>query len=99
MEEQRVGGSLTLLELSQPRLFLLLDKNMICGIRRFISVAVFICAVATAMAATGDKATNARNIHRSNPQVAAGLIEVRIRRLHLVRPDLIPYPIAYEIIC
>jgi hypothetical protein len=27
------------------------------------------------------------------------LMEVRIRRLHLVRPDLIPYPIAYEIIC
>jgi hypothetical protein len=79
---------------------------MICGIRRFISVAVFICALASAVAATGDKATsdkmmggNARNIHSANPQVAAGLIEVRIRRLHLVRPDLIPYPIAYEIIC
>jgi hypothetical protein len=25
--------------------------------------------------------------------------EVRIRKLHLVRPDLIPYPIAYEIVC
>jgi hypothetical protein len=74
---------------------------MLRRIRRFISVAVFICALATAVAATGDKATggNARNIHRDNPQVAAGLIEVRIRRLHLVRPDLIPYPIAYEIIC
>lgn len=23
----------------------------------------------------------------------------RIRKLHLVRPDLIPYPIAYEIVC
>jgi len=25
--------------------------------------------------------------------------EVRVRRLHLVRPDLIRYPIAYEVIC
>ena len=25
--------------------------------------------------------------------------EVRLRKLHLVRPDLIPYPIAYEVIC
>jgi hypothetical protein len=25
--------------------------------------------------------------------------EVRIRKLHLVRPDLIPYPIAYEVVC
>jgi hypothetical protein len=25
--------------------------------------------------------------------------EVRLRKLHLVRPDLILYPIAYEIVC
>jgi len=25
--------------------------------------------------------------------------EVRLRRLHLVRPDLIPYPIVYEVFC
>jgi hypothetical protein len=25
--------------------------------------------------------------------------EVRIRKIHLVRPDLIPYPISYEIVC
>jgi hypothetical protein len=25
--------------------------------------------------------------------------EVRLRKLHLVRPDLIPYPIASEIYC
>lgn len=24
---------------------------------------------------------------------------VRLRKLHLVRPDLIPYPLAYEIYC
>ena len=25
--------------------------------------------------------------------------ETRLRKLHLVRPDLIPYPIAYEVCC
>ena len=25
--------------------------------------------------------------------------EVRLRKLHLVRPDLIQYPIAYEVYC
>jgi hypothetical protein len=25
--------------------------------------------------------------------------EGRLRKLHLVRPDLIPYPIAYEVYC
>ena len=24
---------------------------------------------------------------------------LRLRKLHLVRPDLIPYPIAYEVVC
>jgi hypothetical protein len=26
-------------------------------------------------------------------------VEVRLRKLHLVRPDLIPYPIEYEVVC
>lgn len=30
---------------------------------------------------------------------AHGLPEVRLRKLHLVRPDLIPYPIATEVYC
>ena len=25
--------------------------------------------------------------------------EVRMRKLHLVRPELLPYPLAYEIYC
>jgi hypothetical protein len=26
-------------------------------------------------------------------------LEVRLRKVHLVRPDLIPYPIAFEVVC
>ncbi len=38
---------------------------------------------------------------RVNPADAQAVYrpEVRLRKLHLVRPDLIPYPIAYEIYC
>jgi hypothetical protein len=32
-------------------------------------------------------------------QPAAAKNETRLRKLHLVRPDLIPYPIAYEVYC
>jgi hypothetical protein len=31
--------------------------------------------------------------------VANTRIEVRLRKLHLVRPDLIPYPIHYDVYC
>ena len=31
--------------------------------------------------------------------VTSSFKEVRIRKLHLVRPDLIPYPLAYEVLC
>lgn len=36
-----------------------------------------------------------------DPPVSDSLVrsEVRLRKLHLVRPDLIPYPIAYEVCC
>jgi hypothetical protein len=32
-------------------------------------------------------------------EAVAAFPEVRLRKLHLVRPDLIPYPIAYEVVC
>jgi hypothetical protein len=33
------------------------------------------------------------------PATASLPPHVRLRKLHLVRPDLIPYPIAYEVVC
>ena len=36
----------------------------------------------------------------ATPDSISGLMpEVRLRKIHLVRPDLIPYPISYEIDC
>jgi hypothetical protein len=43
-------------------------------------------APAEAPAARGEAATAAKG-------------ETRLRKLHLVRPDLIPYPIAFEVYC
>lgn len=34
-----------------------------------------------------------------NDSTANALPEVRLRKLHLVRPDLIPYPLFYEVVC
>ncbi len=36
---------------------------------------------------------------RGESATARNIIEVRLRKLHLARPDLIPYPILSEIYC
>lgn len=72
---------------------------MKCGMRltfkstlRFVGLASLLLGMASiaprpeAPAAQGESAA-ARNV------------EVRLRKLHLVRPDLIPYPVAYEVYC
>ena len=42
------------------------------------------------------------NVAGANGAVAAERVlfpEVRLRKLHLVRPDLVPYPLFYEVYC
>lgn len=44
----------------------------------------------------------AADLTRTGPQARYDTLrppEVRLRKLHIVRPDLIPYPIEYEIVC
>jgi len=41
----------------------------------------------------------ARNSWQNQQELAGIRPEGRLRKLHLVRPDLIPYPIAYEVVC
>lgn len=41
----------------------------------------------------------AQNTSALDQSVAGIRPEGRLRKLHLVRPDLIPYPIAYEVYC
>ena len=39
------------------------------------------------------------NLPKGETPVTGMYPEVRLRKLHLVRPDLIPYPIAFEVCC
>jgi hypothetical protein len=43
--------------------------------------------------------TSARTPSTPEMQVVAHRYEVRLRKLHLVRPDLILYPICYDVYC
>jgi len=59
-------------------------------------------APATPTPATGPAAVEGTSGVKTAPAtdaVTALPPEVRLRKLHLVRPDLIPYPIAYDVYC
>jgi len=72
---------------------------MFRSIRRFISPAVVLCALTASSGPATSSNSPASKVAISPAQVATQLMEVRLRRLHLMRPDLIPYPIAYEVVC
>ena len=42
---------------------------------------------------------SARTLSTGQTPVVGMYPEVRLRKLHLVRPDLIPYPIMFEVCC
>jgi len=56
-------------------------------------------ALLIALALTSTPLPKANPPAGSEPSIASLPPEVRLRKLHLVRPDLIPYPIAYEVCC
>jgi hypothetical protein len=60
---------------------------------RLVLLALFLASTPTPAARTAKS-------DAADPAVAQSYYpEVRLRKLHLVRPDLIPYPIAYEVYC
>jgi hypothetical protein len=68
---------------------------------RILSIALSIgAAVSVGASAQPIAAQNVPPAVSSMPTAVTELPpEVRLRRLHLMRPDLIPYPLAYEVIC
>jgi hypothetical protein len=56
-----------------------------------------VCCVTVVLAGLAPDDRPAVPATRGEDATAAS--EVRLRKLHLVRPDLIPYPIAYEVCC
>ena len=62
--------------------------------RALLAIAALTCTATTAPAP--------QTRSNSAPAVAAGQTyfpEVRLRKLHLVRPDLIPYPLTFDVYC
>ena len=58
------------------------------------------CSMSAPAAQNGSSPDRVTSItEMSEPMTRAFPPEVRLRKLHLVRPDLIPYPIAYEVYC
>ena len=72
--------------------------------RRHIARSLLILAAfaACGIAPAGHSASSAASEGRPltpGEELAGIRPEGRLRKLHLVRPDLIPYPIAYEVYC
>ena len=53
---------------------------------------MMVCVSAAPRSQTQSQPAGESPTARMNP-------EVRLRKLHLVRPDLIPYPVCYEVYC
>ena len=70
---------------------------MISGIRAWVRVVAagaitLACLSAAPRAVQTNLPSQEDTTTRINP-------EVRLRKLHVVRPDLIPYPVYYEVYC
>jgi hypothetical protein len=66
---------------------------------RFASRAIAIAMLSSAgMIPPANPARTAIPVDANAPESVARM-EVRLRKLHLVRPDLIPYPIHYDVYC
>jgi hypothetical protein len=64
------------------------------------SARVLLLTAAATLSATSN--TPARTVTapvQDQTEIAKAPYEVRLRKLHLVRPDLIPYPIFFDVYC
>jgi hypothetical protein len=66
--------------------------------RRLLSISLLLAVSLFTTGAQSVSTSPANAIIPSGPR-ADLLPEVRMHRLHLMRPDLIPYPIDYEVVC
>ncbi|HEY7086698.1 MAG TPA: hypothetical protein VH518_01335 [Tepidisphaeraceae bacterium] len=64
--------------------------------RTFKLVLLLLLSTLTLVPASSDTKVN---LSAPGPQLARLRPEVRLRKLHLVRPDLIPYPLFFEVYC
>lgn len=57
------------------------------------------CALTGTARQTGSVNRSASSVASVLGSVGDQPVEVRLRRLHLVRPDLIPYPLDIQVVC
>jgi hypothetical protein len=62
-------------------------------------LATRICFCAAMLAMLSMAPARSTPVENSQTSARGYYPEVRLRKLHLVRPDLIPYPIYFEIYC
>jgi hypothetical protein len=67
-------------------------KRRLFAVARVFVLAAFLPAFGPAHRAATISPTDPASLAKLPP-------EVRLRKLHLVRPDLIQYPISYEVYC
>ena len=64
-----------------------------------LALAALLLSVAGLRPADASQPIAAPSAAASGDTLATLRPEVRLRKLHLVRPDLIQYPLAYDVIC
>ena len=69
------------------------------GIRRFLSRAIAIAMLLSVGMIPPSTSSAARTPSKADQDALAQRYEVRLRKLHLVRPDLILYPIHFDVYC
>ena len=72
--------------------------SRVCS-RRFLQRSVLTLVGVLSLASLGNTPQAAPTADQRVAQNYYFLPEVRLRKFHLVRPDLIPYPIVYEVYC
>lgn len=66
---------------------------------RLLACLIGVVALSAAIPGHGDAAA-AEAVQRSGaPEVAGATSGGKLRKLHLVRPDLIPFPLSFEVYC
>ena len=66
------------------------------AVARLVTRVIVVVGLLTASVTPPPQSSDAASVSGEEATVRS---EVRLRKLHLVRPDLIPYPIAYEVCC
>jgi hypothetical protein len=67
--------------------------------RRAVAAARVFLPVLVVLAFVAPSRVPADNVVAPKGETPTARSETRLRKLHLVRPDLIPYPIAFEVYC